>query len=733
MSSSVANVGEAKIALSFDDKGIKSGLATIAREMSTIGQESGSKFGDAWTVAVGNLMQKGISKVMSMVSSNIDNAISRVDTLNNFPKVMTNLGVSGEDAASAISKMSDKLQGLPTNLDQGASAVQRFTSKNGDVNKSTDMFLALNNALLAGGQSTDIQASALEQLSQAYAKGKPDMQEWRSAMMAMPAQLKQIAIAMGYGEDGAEALGEALRSGDVTMDDFMSAISKLNTEGVGDFKSFEQQAKDSTGGIQTAIAVMNSRITQGIAAVIDEIGSENIAGIAEGIGNAIKEVGKAVAGVVKFVAENWNIIGPILATLATIAGIIAGINVTLKAYNKVQTALNAVHKASVKVISTVSGGFKKLGDSVNSPAIEQGASKIGNTFKGLKDAITGAIRGIGEILKTLVQAITEPLKVALKGIGEALAGFFQALASPAVLMGAVGFAVVAASIAAAIWLIGSAVGAIMPTLTDLFNNIVMPIAQFIANTLLNLVGAVTNAVVILTQSALIPLGEFLTSAFVTILTTISNVITNLTQYALIPLINTLSGAFINIVQTVANLLTGVLNVALQGIAEIVRAVGDGFIKMGQAIKTALDGVAGILNAFAEMIRSIASAAVAIVSLVTGRSINYGSGYAHLFAKGGRVEGPGTQTSDSIPAMLSDGEYVINAQAARGIGYDTLDALNEGNYYSLAGLTSDFEANYSGKNNSGGGVIIEKQEFIINNEMDAQDIGRVLMESIRRAV
>ena len=91
--------------------------------------------------------------------------------------------------------MSDKLSGLPTTLDQGASAVQRFTSANGDVEKSTDLFLALNNAILAGGASTEIQATALEQMSQAYAKGKPDMMEWRSLMTAMPAQLKQVADA----------------------------------------------------------------------------------------------------------------------------------------------------------------------------------------------------------------------------------------------------------------------------------------------------------------------------------------------------------------------------------------------------------------------------------------------------------------------------------------------------------------------------------------------------------
>tara|TARA_R110001606_G_scaffold201456_3_gene349463 strand:- start:130 stop:1794 length:1665 start_codon:yes stop_codon:yes gene_type:complete len=38
-----------------------------------------------------------------------------------------------------------------------------------------------------------------------------------------------------------------------------------------------------------------------------------------------------------------------------------------------------------------------------------------------------------------------------------------------------------------------------------------------------------------------------------------------------------------------------------------------------------------------------------------------------FASGGPVSGPGTSRSDSIPAMLSDGEFVMNARAVRGAG------------------------------------------------------------------
>ncbi len=48
-----------------------------------------------------------------------------------------------------------------------------------------------------------------------------------------------------------------------------------------------------------------------------------------------------------------------------------------------------------------------------------------------------------------------------------------------------------------------------------------------------------------------------------------------------------------------------------------------------------------------------------------------------YATGGYISGLGTPTSDSIPAMLSDGEYVINAQATRK-WLPILEAINSGN-------------------------------------------------------
>jgi TP901 family phage tail tape measure protein len=53
--------------------------------------------------------------------------------------------------------------------------------------------------------------------------------------------------------------------------------------------------------------------------------------------------------------------------------------------------------------------------------------------------------------------------------------------------------------------------------------------------------------------------------------------------------------------------------------------------------------------------------------------------AESFADGGGVFGPGSSTSDSIPAMLSNGEYVVNAASVKKYGVGTMDSINAGKF------------------------------------------------------
>jgi len=50
------------------------------------------------------------------------------------------------------------------------------------------------------------------------------------------------------------------------------------------------------------------------------------------------------------------------------------------------------------------------------------------------------------------------------------------------------------------------------------------------------------------------------------------------------------------------------------------------------------------------------------------------GYIQNYAKGGTVKGRGTGTSDSIPARLSKGEYVLPADTVKKVGVQNLDQM-----------------------------------------------------------
>lgn len=60
--------------------------------------------------------------------------------------------------------------------------------------------------------------------------------------------------------------------------------------------------------------------------------------------------------------------------------------------------------------------------------------------------------------------------------------------------------------------------------------------------------------------------------------------------------------------------------------------------------------------------------------------------ASRFSEGGMVSGPGTSTSDSIPAWLSNGEAVLNARATSMLGAGVIDGLNAGTLSPVQALT-----------------------------------------------
>ena len=305
------------------------------------------------SITKGVLAATGITKALSaawnMVSNSMDDAISRIDTMNNFSTVMKNMGISAKDSQDVIDSLSDELVGLPTTLNDAAASVQRLTSYNGNIKSSEKIFLAMNNAILAGTNNTQMQAAALEQLTQAYTKGKPEMQDWKTLLQAMPAQLKQVALAMGY--SGTNEL-----YGTVTMDDFMNTLVKLNDEGVAGFASLNDQARANTAGIATSVQNMKTAVTRGVANVIQSLDKGLKDAGMGGLSQVIANIGKTMENVLKQVAKGIQTIVPkivsifqwmkkhetLIKTLAIVVGSFIG---TIMLIKKVIAIINAVKTA----------------------------------------------------------------------------------------------------------------------------------------------------------------------------------------------------------------------------------------------------------------------------------------------------------------------------------------------------------------------------------------------------
>lgn len=95
------------------------------------------------------------------------------------------------------------------------------------------------------------------------------------------------------------------------------------------------------------------------------------------------------------------------------------------------------------------------------------------------------------------------------------------------------------------------------------------------------------------------------------------------------------------------------------------------------------------NILQQLIAQLIQAAIyaTIVAACTGGGGGFAArwkgAFGNAFASGGAVAGPGTGTSDSIPAMLSNGEYVLNAQAVDRLGVPFLNGLNTGRLIGFA--------------------------------------------------
>lgn len=629
-----ATVGSAVIRLSFDGKDAKAELNGISREMEATGKQSGSKWGSTWAIAAGSLISKGISKLASTVTTSMGSAIDRLDTLNNFPKVMTSLGYASEEAEKSVSSMSDALDGMPTTLDGMASNVQKLAATmgnlaDGEVN-ATSVGIGLNNMFLAGGKGTEAATRAMEQYNQMLSSGKADMQSWRSILDAAPGQLNQLAESLLGAGASQEDLRLALNKGTVTFDQLNKAVVDLNREGGANFASFEEQARSATGGIATQIENVTATMNKIVAAALD--------------GN--------LSDMDKYIKQLSSRIGKLAPTL----------------------------------VKGFTGAFGTLMKAL--PDL-------------LQELIPVVLEGIQDILMAVVNSIPSFVNVLTNSIPMFIDGLIKLLNA-----------------------LVEAIPTIMPQIVQALVNLVNVLAQQLTRP--DFLQAVFKAAITL----MLEIVKAIPQMMIALINALPTIVDNIVKFLLEPgnlemIINGAIQLFMGLVMAVPQ----ILNALLSAFGTLVGNLWNGITSMfgefasnfgefiGGLFKKAINGVLTFIENFINAPIDTINAFVSIINDAFG-GIGVNLGYIDRI---------------SLP-RLAQGGFVQGATTAM-IGEDGAEAVLplENNTDNWAGLlASTLVAEMEVDNVGGSGVNIEKQEFIINNQMDAEEIGRVMMQSIRRS-
>ncbi|VKI66530.1 phage minor tail protein [Streptococcus pneumoniae] len=272
--------------------------------------------------AVGSAVFQLAAKGAELLGEALGGAIQRFDTLESYPRVMQAMGHSTEDVTRSTKKLAAGIEGLPTTLNEVVGTAQRLTSITGDINKSTDLTLALNNAFLASGSSSADASRGLQQFSQMLSAGKVDMQSWKTLQETMPYALQKTAESFGFaGQSAQNDFYSALKEGRITFNQFSSKLVELNG-GVG---GFAELAKTNSKGIQTSFGNLKNAVVKGVANTIKALDDLTKAATGKTIAenfDALKVIINAAFGVIVNVIKAST---PIFQTLFSILGIGASV------------------------------------------------------------------------------------------------------------------------------------------------------------------------------------------------------------------------------------------------------------------------------------------------------------------------------------------------------------------------------------------------------------------------
>lgn len=382
--------------------------------------------------ALGAIAFKGVSAAVNTLSSNVGSAVSRFDTLNQYPRVLEQMGFSADEAKDSIKELGDGIQYVPTSLDEIASSAKSLALTNGNIKKSTKLAVAMNNAFYASGSASDEASRGMTQFTQMLSRGKVGQEEWNTLNETMKYGLTQTAKKLGIASGSTTELYDALQDGTITMDQFTDAIIECSEETGG----FAEVAKTSTAGISTSMSNLKISIVKGMAGSLSAIdtflAANQLPTISQMIDSAKDKIGPAFDTINTKIETFGN-----TKAFQTVSKYASMFFDTVKTVGPaVGSIFGTIGKAIWEIVSDshTMSDVKTVLDGISSAA--KSASKFITEHKDAVKETVGVIMGLVIVFKALKVAM------AIQGVVSGLIGVFTPMASS---MATVGSAATVAS------------------------------------------------------------------------------------------------------------------------------------------------------------------------------------------------------------------------------------------------------------------------------------------------
>ena len=583
------------------------GLDQASKSTSSLTQKLG-----VGTVAMGSFIgaigATVVGKAFSLITNNVQGAITRIDTLTNATRNFQNMGVKTSVVNTQMNNLKNAINGLPTSLDSAVSGVQLLTSSlNGNMPQSVSVFKALNDGILGFGGTTEQVTNSITQLSQAFSNGKIDAETWNSMIdSGLGPTLNAMAKQMGITTD---ALKSGLSDGSISVSQFNDALVNLDKNGGGGIASLSKIVQDSTSGIGTSIANAKTAVTRGVADMITAINNGiksldittplgKITGIGSiisqlgtvveqtfrAIGQAIPQAFSGLSGVISSLVGSGNQIQTLFATiLTTISGVLGTMD------------FSALTNLAQAILPALKSGFQTFLGYVT-PAIQP----LLNAFVNLWNAIQPIVNVIASSLMPVFQILGAFLGGFVSGVMGALTTAFNVLAG------------VARVLTPVIQFVGSVIQALAPIFVTVAGFIGQLMGQFAGfNGVLGVVGKVVSSVF----SGIIGFGSRLFGSLSGVFNNIANGF-RIMGSGLGSVGSGISNTFSSIIGFAGRMVSGIIG-AVSGVAGRIASHFSGvFGAISRAIGNVTDIGANIVNGIAQGIRGAWGAVTSAIGALT---------------------------------------------------------------------------------------------------------------------